>query len=53
MCLSVLRAVVSYLEAVFKLLADKVEDNGVYAGVDCCKVDTKIIQDQQETEIRK
>lgn len=38
------------LEAVFKLLADKVEDNGVYAGVDCYKVDTKVIQDQQELE---
>lgn len=38
------------LEAVFKLLADKVEDNGVYAGVDCYKVDTEVIQDQQEIE---
>lgn len=28
-----------YLEAVFKLLADKVEDDGVDAGVDCCEVD--------------
>lgn len=27
-----------YLEAVFELLADKVEDNWVYAGVDRCKV---------------
>lgn len=44
---------VLYLEAVFKLLADKVEDYGVYAGVDCCHVDTKKIQDQQETENRK
>lgn len=44
---------VRYLEAVFKLLADKVKDNGVYAGVDRCKVDAKVIQDQQETENRK
>lgn len=42
-----------YLEAVFKLLADKVEDNGVYAGVNCYKVDTEVIQDQQETENRR
>lgn len=39
-----------YLEAVLKLFADKVEDDGVYAGVDCYKVDTQVIQDQQETE---
>lgn len=38
-----------YLKAVFELLADKVEYNGVYAGVDCCKVDTKVVQDQKET----
>lgn len=44
---------VLYLEAVFKLLADEVEDNGVYARVDCCKVDAEIIQDQQETENQK
>lgn len=42
-----------YLEAVFKLLADEVEDNGVYAGVDGCKVDAEVIQDQQETENKK
>lgn len=41
---------VLYLEAVFELLTDEVEDDGVYAGVDCCKVHTKMIQDQQETE---
>lgn len=44
---------VLYLEAVFKLLADEVEDDGVYAGVDCCEVYTEMIQDQQETENRK
>lgn len=44
---------IRYLEAVFKLLADKVKDNGVYAGVDCCKVDAEVIHDQQETENRK
>lgn len=38
-----------YLEAVFELLADKVEDDWVYAGVDRREVDAKIIQDQQET----
>lgn len=37
---------VLYLEAVFELLADKEEDDGVYAGIDGSKVDTKIIQDQ-------
>lgn len=42
-----------YLEAIFELLADKVEDNGIYAGVDCCKVDAKVVQDQQETENRE
>lgn len=44
---------VLYLEAVFEFLAHKVEDNGVYAGVYCCKVDTKVIHDQQETVKRK
>lgn len=44
---------VVYLEAVFKLLADKEEDNGVDAGVDCYQVDTEVIQDQQETENSK
>lgn len=44
---------IRYLEAVFKLLADKVKDNGGYAGVDCCKVDAKVIHDQQEAENRK
>lgn len=38
------------LEAIFELLTDKVEDNGIYAGVDCCKVDAKVVQDQQEIE---
>lgn len=42
-----------YLEAVFKLLADKVEDDWVYAGVDRRKVDAKIIQDQQEAANRQ
>lgn len=42
-----------YLEAVFKLLADKVEDDWVYAGVDRREVDAKIIQDQQETANRQ
>lgn len=42
-----------YLEAVFKLLADKVEDDWVYAGVDGREVDAKIIQDQQETANRQ
>lgn len=42
-----------YLEAVFELLADKVEDDGVDAGVDCCEVDAQIIQHQQETERRR
>lgn len=42
-----------YLEAIFELLTDKVEDNGIYAGVDCCKVDAKVVQDQQETENRE
>lgn len=41
-----------YLEAVFKLLADKVEDDGVDAGVDGREVDAQIIQHQQETERR-
>lgn len=39
-----------YLEAVFKLLADKVEDDGIYAGVDGGQVDTQVVQHQQETE---
>lgn len=42
-----------YLKAVFKLLADKVEDDWVYAGVDRCEVHAKIIQDQQETANRQ
>lgn len=41
-----------YLEAAFKLLADKVEDDWVYAGVDGCQVDAEIIEDQQETANR-
>lgn len=40
---------VTYLEAVLKLLADKVEDDGVYAGVDGGHVDAQIVQHQQET----
>lgn len=40
---------VLYLEAVFEPFADKIEDDGVYAGVDWSKVDTQVIQDQQET----
>lgn len=39
-----------YLEAVFKLLADKVEDDGIYAGVDGGQVDAQVVQHQQETE---
>lgn len=39
-----------YLETVFKLLADKVEDDGIYAGVDGGKVDAQEVQHQQETE---
>lgn len=41
---------VLYLEAVFELLADKVENNGIYAGVDCSKVDAEVVQDQQEAK---
>lgn len=41
--------VVLYLEAVFELLADKIEDNGVDAGVNCSQIDAKVIQDQEET----
>lgn len=52
-CINICCTTELYLEAVFKLLADKVEDNGVYAGVDCCKVDAKIVQDQQEAENRE
>lgn len=37
-------------ETVFELLAHKVEDDGVDAGVDCCKVDAEVIQDQQEIQ---
>ena len=44
---------VMYLEAVLEFFADKVEDDGVYTGVDCGKVDAEVIQDQQETERNK
>ena len=53
MCVSVCLCVnrdVMYLEAVLELFADKVEDDGVYTGVDRGKVDAEVIQDQQETE---
>lgn len=42
-----------YLEAVFELLADKVEDDGVYTGVNCCKVHAEVVQQQQETKNQK
>lgn len=41
--------VVLYLEAVFKLLGDKVEDYGIDAGVDGCHVVAKVVEHQQET----
>ena len=42
-----------YLEAVLELLADEVEDDGVYAGVDCRQVEAKVIQDQEKTAIKR
>lgn len=42
-----------YLEAVFELLADKVQYNGIYARVDCCQVNAEVVHDQEETENRK
>lgn len=38
-----------YLEAVFELLGDKVEDYGIDAGVDGCHVDAEVVEHQQET----
>lgn len=42
-----------YLEAVFKLLGDEVEDYGIDAGVDGCHVDAEVVEHQQETETTK
>lgn len=39
----------NYLEAIFELLGDKVEDYGIDAGVDCCHVDAKVVKYQQKT----
>ena len=41
--------VVLYLEAVFKLLGDNVEDYWVDAGVDGCHVVAKVVEHQHET----
>ncbi len=38
-----------YLEAVFELLGDKVEDYGIDAGVDGSHVDAEVVEHQQET----
>lgn len=40
----------THLKAILELLADKVEDDGVDAGVYSGQVDAKIIHDQQEAE---
>lgn len=37
-----------YLKAVFKLLADKVQGNGIDAGVEGSHVDPNVIHHQQE-----
>lgn len=39
----------NYLEAIFELLGDKVEDYGIDAGVDGCHVDAKVVKYQQKT----
>lgn len=39
----------SYLETVFKLLADKIESDWIYTRVHGCQVDADVIQWQQET----
>lgn len=38
-----------YLETVFELLGDGVEDYGIDAGVDARQVDADIVQHQEET----
>lgn len=40
----------THLKAILELLADKVEDDGVDAGVHSGQVDAKIIHDQEEAE---
>lgn len=37
-----------YLEAVFELLGDEVEDDGIDAGVDGRHVDAEVVEHQQE-----
>lgn len=37
-----------YLEALFELLGDKVEDDGIDAGIDGCQVDAEVVQHQQK-----
>lgn len=40
----------THVEAVFELLADEVQDDGVYAGVHRGQIHAKMIHDQQEAE---
>jgi len=40
----------THLKTIIELFADKVEDDGVDAGVHSGQVDAKIIHDQQEAE---
>jgi len=42
-----------YLEAVFELLGDKEEDDGVDAGVDGRHVDAEVVEHQQEAAMTR